>query len=102
MRIYYITLNNTEEAQKISYDLLEKQLAVCTNWFSIMCAYRWQGEIKHEPEVVLVVKTKENLKEEIEKVISHHIKYTNCIAELAVDSINSGFQKWLDAEVLSR
>jgi periplasmic divalent cation tolerance protein len=38
MRIYYITLNNDDEARRISKALLEGQLAVCTNWFPITCA----------------------------------------------------------------
>lgn len=99
MKIYYITLNNQDEARSISYELLEKRLAVCTNWFPINCAYRWQGEIKDESEVVLVVKTKSALRKAIEDLISQHIKYTHCIAELHVDSINTGFLNWLNAEV---
>jgi periplasmic divalent cation tolerance protein len=99
MKIYYVTLNNNDEAKTISYALLEKQLAVCTNWFPITCAYRWQGEIKHEPEVALIIKTQDNMRSRIEEVIQQHISYTNVIAELAVNSINSTFQAWLDREV---
>jgi len=99
MKMYYITLNNPDEAKVISYELLEKRLAVCTNWFPMSCAYRWQGEIKQEPEVVLIVKTKDGLRDAIEKVIFQHIKYTNYIAELNINSVNDGFLSWLDAEV---
>ncbi len=52
MKMYYVTLNNQDEAKRISVSLLEKHLAVCTNIFPITCSYLWQGEIKHEPEVV--------------------------------------------------
>lgn len=99
MKMYYITLNHQDEAQTISYALLENRLAVCTNWFPMTCAYRWKGEIKKEPEVVLIVKTKEGLRGAIEKVISQHINYTNYIAELDVHSINAGFLDWLTDEV---
>jgi periplasmic divalent cation tolerance protein len=99
MKIYYITLNTQDEAQKISYALLKEHLAVCTNWFPIMCAYRWQGAIKHEAEVVLVIKTKKGLRNDIEKIVSQYINYTNCIAEINVESINNGFLQWLNAEV---
>ncbi len=99
MKMYYITLNTQKEAKAISYDLLEKRLAVCTNWFPITCAYRLHGEIKDESEVVLIIKTKDGLREAIEKVISEHINYTNYIAEIDVHSINHTFLKWLEAEV---
>ncbi len=101
MKMYYITLNQVDEARAISYELLEKRLAVCTNWFPITCAYRWQGEIKEEGEVVLMVKTQEGLREAIEKVVACHITYTNVIAEIDVHSINHDFLKWLKTEVPS-
>ena len=99
MKMYYITLKNPDEAKKISFDLLERRLAVCTNWFPMMSAYRRQGEIKEEPEVALIVQTASDIREEMEKVISKHITYTNIIAEINVYSINAGFLKWFDAEV---
>ncbi|WP_293097987.1 divalent cation tolerance protein CutA [Moorena sp. SIOASIH] len=57
MKLYYVTLNTTEEASKISKALLEQKLAVCTNWFPITCAYSWEGKIVEEPETVLIIKT---------------------------------------------
>lgn len=99
MKMYYITLNHQDEAQMISHELLEKQLVVCTNWFPMTCAYRLKGKIKQEPEVVLILKTKEGLRDAIEKVISQYIDYTNYIAELDVHSINTGFLNWLKDEV---
>lgn len=100
MKIFYITLNDDNEAKTISLALLEKKLAVCTNWFPITCAYPWEGEIKCEPEVVLIVKTKENLREKIEMVISEHIDYMACIAEIDIHSINQDYGQWLEKSVL--
>lgn len=99
MKIYYITLNTSEEASKISRALLEQKLAVCTNWFPITCAYNWEGKIIEEPEVVLMVKTQSGYKDKIEQVVRQHITYTNFIAELSPTSINQGFQDWLDGVV---
>jgi periplasmic divalent cation tolerance protein len=99
MKMYYITLNNSNEAKAISYALLENKLAVCTNWFDIHCAYRWQDEIRDEPEVVLIVKTKENMREEIEKTVYRFVDYTNCIAEINIHSANEKFLHWLGSEV---
>ena len=100
MKIFYITLNNNQEAQQISRQLLEQKLAVCTNWFPITCAYSWQGEIKEEPEVVLIVKTQTGYRAEIEAVIQKEINYTNCIAEITVNSVNDSFAQWLNAEIV--
>lgn len=99
MKLYYITLNTSEEAHQISQILLEKQLAVCTNWFPITCAYCWEGKIIEEPETVLMVKTEAGYREAIEQVIAQQIDYTNFIAELSVESINDSFLQWLTASL---
>jgi periplasmic divalent cation tolerance protein len=99
MKVYYITLNTSEEALQVSKALLEQQLAVCTNWFPITCAYRWSGKIVEEPEIVLIVKTQSGYREAIAQVIRQQITYTNFIAELSPESVNQGFLNWLNAEV---
>ena len=96
MKIYYVTLNNHDEAHNISHQLLNQKLAICTNWFPITCAYSWEGEVKEEAEVVLIIKTKGGYREKIEEVIKQNIDYTNCIAELSVSSINDEFSLWLN------
>ena len=102
MRIYYVTLNTADEAHRISHALLEQRLAVCTNWFPITCAYRWEGKIMEEPETVLLIKTQPGYRSAIEEVITRHIGYTNLIAELEPESVNASFLKWLEGEVESR
>jgi periplasmic divalent cation tolerance protein len=99
VRIYYITLNTDDEARRISRALLEQQLAVCTNWFPITCAYRWEGKIVEEPETVLLVKTQAGYRQAIEEVVRQHISYTNLMAEIAPESVNESFANWLSAEV---
>ena len=99
MKLYYITLNTTEEARQIGRSLLEKQLAVCVNWFPITCAYRWQGEIQEDGEVVLIVKNREGYRQAIEEVVSQHINYNNFIAEISPSGVNQGFLDWLNAEI---
>jgi periplasmic divalent cation tolerance protein len=99
MRIYYITLNTDDEARRISRVLLEQQLAVCTNWFPITCAYRWEGRIVEEPETVLLIKTQPGYRQAIEEVVRQHISYTNLMAEIAPESVNESFANWLNAEV---
>ena len=99
MKIFYVTLNTADEARRISHELLEKQFAVCTNWFPITCAYRWEGKITEEPETVLIIKTQAGYRSDIEAVIRGHISYTNFMGELAPESVNSSFAGWLDAEV---
>jgi periplasmic divalent cation tolerance protein len=102
MRIFYVTVNTADEARQISRILLEQQLAVCTNWFPITCAYRWEERIVEEPETVLLVKTREGYRGGIEEVIRQQISYTNFVGEIAPESVNEPFLEWLTAEVPQR
>lgn len=99
MKLYYVTLNTVDEARQIGRSLLEQQLAVCVNWFPITCAYRWEGGITEEPEVVLMIKTQSGLQTEIEQAIRDRISYTNFIAEISPSHVNEGFLGWLNREI---
>jgi periplasmic divalent cation tolerance protein len=99
MKLYYITLNTSEEASQISRALLEQKLALCTNWFPIACAYRWEGKIIEEPETVLIVKTQSGYRAAIDKVIRQHITYTNFVAEISSEAIDERFLAWLNTEI---
>ena len=100
MKIFYITLNNADEADMVSRALLENQLAVCTNYFPITCMYRWEGEMKKGAEIVLIVKTLENMRDKLEQTIARYINYTHFIAEIDVHSVNDKFLAWLRAELI--
>lgn len=100
MKMFYITVSSDNDAKLISHDLLEQQLAACTNWFPINSMYRWEGEIKQGAEVVLIVKTKEDMRAKIEAVVAKYITYTNYIAEIEVHSINERYASWLKAELI--
>jgi periplasmic divalent cation tolerance protein len=96
MKIIYVTLSNAEEANKIGRELLEKQLCNCVNYFPITCMYNYENEITEEPEVVLIIKTKDSKYDDIRNVIKSHIDYDNFIGQFGVEKINDDFQKWLD------
>lgn len=96
MKLIYVTLNSSEEARKIGKELLEKNLANCVNFFPITCIYKYKDEITEEPEVVLIIKTKEEYYEKVEQVIKGHISFENFIGQISVEKINDEFSRWLD------
>ncbi len=96
MKMIYVTLNNVDEARKIGRELLDKKLANCVNFFPITCMYNWENEITEEPEVVLIIKTQDDMFEAVEKVVKSNIDYTDFIGQIHVDKINDEFQSWLN------
>lgn len=99
MKIIYVTLNNDGEARKIGKILLEKNLANCVNFFPITCIYKYKGKITEEPEVVLIVKTKDAFYERVKETVKQSVNYDNFIGQLDVEKINDDFSAWLNEEV---
>src|SRR5579871_4016637 len=96
MRMIYVTLNTAEEARTIGNALLESNLANCVNFFPITCLYKYKGKITEEPEVVLIIKTKENYYDTVKDMIKKYITYDNFIGQIAVEKLNDDFSSWLD------
>jgi periplasmic divalent cation tolerance protein len=99
MKLYYLNLNTWDEARLIVRSLLEKQLAICINWFPFPYVYGWQQEITKQPELVLIIKTQDNHKDAIEQTIRQHISYTSSLAEVSANNIDSDFLTWLSQEI---
>ena len=99
MRVFYVTLNTSDEARDLSRALLERRLAVCCNWFPIACAYRSEAKVVEEVETVLLVKTQAGYREHIEELVRQLVPYTNCVLEIRPESVNARFGAWLDTEV---
>lgn len=54
--VVYVTCGNSREARKIGRTLVEKRLAACVNFLDpVRSFYRSQGEICHDPVVLLVI-----------------------------------------------
>lgn len=99
MKLYYITLNNTNEVLQIVQIILKEKLAVCVNWFAVTCAYHWEGNLFQEPEIVLIIKTQSNYKKRIEEIIIQHISSKKFIYEFTPNGGNKEFLDWLNREI---
>ncbi len=63
------TTATLEEAQRIARTLVERRLAACAQISTIESFYRWKGEVQHDREYRLLLKTTEERYPEIEQAI---------------------------------
>ncbi|OPY89530.1 MAG: Divalent-cation tolerance protein CutA [Syntrophus sp. PtaU1.Bin208] len=97
------TVDKEEDAEKIARTVVEKRLAGCVQIFPVASIYRWQGEIETAREWRLCMKTREDLCEAIDKVISLLSSYS--VPEVIVTPIVAGsdaYLAWLDGELLGK
>jgi periplasmic divalent cation tolerance protein len=80
--------------------LIEKRLAACANICpEIESVYRWKGKLENEPEVPLVVKTREEFFGQVQvEVRKIHPYETPSIIGVPVVQVNADYLEWIYAE----
>ncbi len=96
--VVLITAPNEDEAVKISKSLVEEKLAGCVNIVrNVRSIYSWQGKIEDDSEVLMIVKTKSDLFEELEKRVKSIHSYTVPeIIGLKIKKGSENYLKWLE------
>ena len=93
------TYTDEENGKKIIDALLSKRLAACIQMMPIQSFYHWQGEIAHDQEKLLLIKSKTSLYSKIEAtIIRHHAYETPEIIQLPVTAGFTGYLDWLEKE----
>jgi periplasmic divalent cation tolerance protein len=96
-----MTAGSLGEAHQIGELLVGDRLAACVNIIEGMHSiYRWEGELQHDREVVMIAKTtRDRLPALIEAVKARHSYDCPCIVSFAIDGGNPAFLEWIGREV---
>jgi len=95
--VVFITASNEDEAARIAKALVEAKLAGCVNIIkNIRSIYSWQGKVKDETEVLMIVKTQKSIFDSLMKKVKELHSYT--VPEIIAMPIVKGsedYLKWL-------
>lgn len=86
------TTNSQEEANRLAELLVSCRLAACVQIAKVQSCYTWQGQIQHEAEYLLLIKTESRLYTEVEAAILEHHSYE--IPEIVQLPISQGFDRY--------
>lgn len=93
--VVLITGSNEDEAVKIAKTLVEEKLAGCVNIVkNIRSIYFWQDKIEDDSEVLMIVKTKAELFNELEKRVKSLHSYS--VPEIIGIKIKKGSESYLN------
>ena len=95
--VVLVTASSREEADVIADALLELRLAACVQFVAIDSAYVWQDEVVREPEVLLIVKTRAELFDEIGAAVVEVHSYD--VPEVVLVPMQAGlgpYLAWID------
>jgi periplasmic divalent cation tolerance protein len=99
--IVLTTCGDRETAERIAHRLVEQRLAACVNILpGVQSVYRWQGAVQSEPEVLLLIKTKAPLIQQVQSTIASLHSYD--VPEFLVLPISAGsdaYMAWMAASL---
>ena len=93
----YTTFANAEDARNIGEKLVVEELAACVNILAGMTSiYRWQGEIRNDEEVVMLVKSRASVKSALtERLKLLHPYETPVIFVINGEAYGRDYWQWL-------
>jgi periplasmic divalent cation tolerance protein len=96
----YTTYPSLVEAERAGRTLVERRLAACVNILPGMVSlYWWQGAIERGEEVVMIIKTRATLAEQVRAAVKEMHSYTTpAILVLPVETVDADYHAWLIAE----
>lgn len=93
------TVDSDALAADIGRRLVEQKLAACVQEVRIQSRYRWEGEVRCDPEILLLVKTSTAAADDAMRVIRDHHSYDLPeIVALPITAGLPGYLQWLDSE----
>ena len=93
--IVFMTASNREEAVKIVRTLLEERLIACGNIMDpVSSFFWWKGKIEEEKEVLVIMKSHENLFKKLSNRVTELHSYD--VPEILALPIVDGSQAYLD------
>lgn len=99
--VVYVTAASTEEADHLAQALVGEKLAACVNRVkSVQSVYRWQGQVEHSEEELLIIKTRKELFSALEKRVRelHSYSVPEIIA-MPLIAGSAGYLEWLQEQV---
>ena len=96
----YVTASDRDEATRIGRALVADRLAACANVIDgVRSLYRWEGEVRDDPEAVVILKSRTELMEAlVGRVKELHSYDVPCVVSWPILDGNAEYLNWLAAE----
>ena len=102
--VILVTAKDSEEASKISQNLLDKRLVACGNIINpVNSLFWWEGKLDKAEEAMLILKTHYSLFDEVVRVVkSIHSYSVPEILALPILDGNKDYLRWIDESIDKR
>ena len=96
----YTTYPSLVEAEEAGRALVERRLCACVNILPGMIShYWWNGALERGEEVVMIIKTRALLSEQVSAAVkAMHSYETPAILVMPIESVDADYHAWIIAE----
>jgi periplasmic divalent cation tolerance protein len=96
----YTTYPSLVEAEEAGRALVERRLCACVNILPGMIShYRWEGALERGEEVVMIIKTRASLAEDVRREVKKRHSYkTPAILVIPLENVDENYLAWIMAE----
>jgi periplasmic divalent cation tolerance protein len=95
----YVTCPDRDSARRIARALLERRLVACANLFPVESMYSWEGALREEAEVAMLLKTRRDRVREVVRAVGELHPYENpCVVALEIAEGARAYLAWVDGE----
>lgn len=98
--VVLVTTASEAEARRIARRLLQNKLAACVNFAEVESMFLWQGDIQEEDEVLMIIKTRMEVFDELANTVRIVHSYDNPeVIALPIALGARAYLNWIDHEV---
>ena len=95
-KVILVTCPDEEQAESIAKQIVASKLAGCVNIIpKIKSVYHWENKLEIDSEVLLIIKTTQNVKDLEAKIIELHTYDTPEFIVLETEYVNKKYRNWL-------
>ena len=97
--IVLTTFANEQQAKPVIDEIIKCRLAACVQEIRIKSHYTWKGELCHEDEILVLLKTRKELYPELEKkLLETHPYDTPEILFVDEEKGSAAYLAWIDEQ----
>lgn len=89
-----------DAAHDLAEQLVEQRHAACVNLVNAHSVYRWEGDVAHEEEVVLLAKTTDDAYDDLRAFVQREHPYdVPCVERFDESDVPLSFGEWVRESV---
>ncbi len=91
------TCPEIKAAEDLAMKILEKKLAACVQLMPIVSFYEWENKINKDDEILMIMKTRDELYNQLESfILENHSYEVPEIVKLPVTDGSPSYLSWID------